>query len=1126
MSAKGGESVAECPSDSNVERFNISPLENLNYSNPSAAAGGSSVKFTSELRKGASSFRLLQDYASDDSSENVDEPCVEDVSPAAVSPSMKAGAKSSDVFLTNIGIKDLPELKKEFGPSYVSVVIGSLGISSKSLEPSTEAKGVERKTDKSIGSGKAEQLEDSPGSQEFLDAGTCHKAFQEKDYMGRGGVDAASESANFQKEEIKSNSNQLKVDEFGRLPRAGASDSDSDDLHYTRRRGKRGRSWSRSRSPHDRRRRSPLRRREKRSRSRSWSPKKRRSRSKSPLYRRGGEAGVDRSRRDRGQLPDCFDFLRGKCFRGASCRYFHDSDKVDGSRRHKSKQQYQDVSPRLKSSEKSVHQHDEINRQDMHLYQDAPGSSVGATKDVHVYQQAISVTTGTSDRRLPSEKGGESSVADVAEYEIAQGLTTQEQETRGIQEEPVEPANNLVETSSFLENISLATGADGKKLLGDSSQGTASFGHLMDQGCQANLSDPVLQSSDYQAEIEDSSTSVTARASTIPSQLPVNESQENQQSSLIQFETNQIPLIRSDPDTGPLSNAHSAEYMTSRELPPNIPAHLSQPHLPLPPISQGTNAPFPPRLPSDYDIMPSAAKYPSHSASGENFTPYQTPMPYQHSHFSAPVTSSWNFLPPPPPRPPHGVPFTQFPQNQLPPSSDYSSQAFARPYAAELPTHSQVGEFHHGRYPLVPEHDRCLSHTEDFRRRTFPINYSMTQQFGGSSLIGEDNTRLPVQGLISSNPFAPGNIHPPQIFSRESPTRRMQSLSGDILPPGELPIPSSESHLYLPPYGLQGPAADNISVNAGESGKINSRYSSEFLDRNPPSHLSDFGRSRISNHYNPYASTFDQPLSTKFSSNILTQEKDTSYSNKYSGLSSLSHVPVDGQGVGSLSSRIMTSAPNSARDAAQMLPRSGSDQYDPIFDSIEPSSSSFKRSDHGKKREATDNSDIMLRLSASNKPQDLVGNNTQKEAGAVALSTSAENDEFGETADAEVGAVENGSPSDPIDLVDLATGDIEIDQVKTPGKSKKKSKDSRSMKLFKVALADFVKEVLKPSWRQGNMSKEAFKTIVKKTVDKVSGAMKSHQVPKSQAKINHYIDSSQRKLTKLVMGYVDKYVKV
>ncbi|PSR96598.1 Zinc finger CCCH domain-containing protein [Actinidia chinensis var. chinensis] len=96
--------------------------------------------------------------------------------------------------------------------------------------------------------------------------------------------------------------------------------------------------------------------------------------------------------------------------------------------------------------------------------------------------------------------------------------------------------------------------------------------------------------------------------------------------------------------------------------------------------------------------------------------------------------------------------------------------------------------------------------------------------------------------------------------------------------------------------------------------------------------------------------------------------------------------------------------------------------------------------------------------------------------------------------------------------------------MKTSGKSKK-SKDSRSMKLFKVSLANFVKEMPKPSWRQGNMSKEAFKTIVKKTFDKASGSMKSHHIPKSQAKTNQYIDSLQRKLTKLVMGYVHKYAK-
>ncbi|KAJ6698167.1 hypothetical protein OIU79_011652 [Salix purpurea] len=213
-------------------------------------------------------------------------------------------------------------------------------------------------------------------------------------------------------------------------------------------------------------------------------------------------------------------------------------------------------------------------------------------------------------------------------------------------------------------------------------------------------------------------------------------------------------------------------------------------------------------------------------------------------------------------------------------------------------------------------------------------------------------------------------------------------------------------------------------------------------------------------------------------------------------------------------------SPNSARGVAQIIPSSGGDQYDPFFDSIEPASNSFKRLDHIQKWESID-TDVTPRLSASNKSLDV--EEKKKEVRGVAVSTSLENEEFGEIADAEVGDVENQSQSTPV-VVNVNMGDVEIDQIKSPRKSKT-SKESRSMKLFKATLADFVKEILKPSWRQGNMSKEAFKTIVKKTVDKVAGAMKNNQIPKSKAKIDHYIDSSQQKLTKLVMGYVDKYAK-
>ena len=45
-------------------------------------------------------------------------------------------------------------------------------------------------------------------------------------------------------------------------------------------------------------------------------------------------------RRVKGKLPFCFDFRRGRCYSGVSCRYLHhDSGKSDESRQQKVKQQ-------------------------------------------------------------------------------------------------------------------------------------------------------------------------------------------------------------------------------------------------------------------------------------------------------------------------------------------------------------------------------------------------------------------------------------------------------------------------------------------------------------------------------------------------------------------------------------------------------------------------------------------------------------------------------------------------------------------------------------------------------------------------------------------------------------------
>lgn len=78
----------------------------------------------------------------------------------------------------------------------------------------------------------------------------------------------------------------------------------------------------------------------------------------------------------------------------------------------------------------------------------------------------------------------------------------------------------------------------------------------------------------------------------------------------------------------------------------------------------------------------------------------------------------------------------------------------------------------------------------------------------------------------------------------------------------------------------------------------------------------------------------------------------------------------------------------------------------------------------------------------------------------------------------------------------------------------KKSKDSKALKMFKLALADFVKDALKPTWKEGQMSREVHKTIVKKVVDKVTTTVEN--TPQTKEKIDIYMSYSREKLNKLV----------
>jgi hypothetical protein len=275
--------------------------------------------------------------------------------------------------------------------------------------------------------------------------------------------------------------------------------------------------------------------------------------------------------------------------------------------------------------------------------------------------------------------------------------------------------------------------------------------------------------------------------------------------------------------------------------------------------------------------------------------------------------------------------------------------------------------------------------------------------------------------------------------------------------------------------------------------------------------LSEVGlpKSSIKPHYNPFASTFEQTDPSLDIGPVVSPNAVGSISTKAEHMNVLS--PFGQSFPGS-----RTHAHESSAEAVSNKQKpfhqefSSAAPYDPLLDSIEPSSSSINKVDpgKGKNRSAADSRDVSKLMNIEVDSESMHG------LGVVAES---EVEGLGEVAvDTEAGMVENASPEflGAKDWNSDIPGDIDDDQ--TMDKNKK-GKDSRSMKLFKIAIADFVKEVLKPSWRQGNMSKEAFKTIVRKTVDKVSNSVPSSHIPKTPAKIRHYVQSSQRKVTKLVM---------
>ncbi|XP_068657188.1 protein FRIGIDA-ESSENTIAL 1-like [Aristolochia californica] len=185
-------------------------------------------------------------------------------------------------------------------------------------------------------------------------------------------------------------------------------------------------------------------------------------------------------------------------------------------------------------------------------------------------------------------------------------------------------------------------------------------------------------------------------------------------------------------------------------------------------------------------------------------------------------------------------------------------------------------------------------------------------------------------------------------------------------------------------------------------------------------------------------------------------------------------------------------------------------QYDPILDSMEPSNGGT---------EAYQASAFNIRGTAI---QSLPHQLTNRPKPDVDIDR-----------EATVGDAQDGRPEEDKNVMSKEGKEHKHDMAKMGVEAKSKGqadetehdKECKALKIFRIALVDYVKELVRPSWRGGRLSKDAHKAIVRKAVDKVLSTLQLHQIPSCDESINQYFSSSRSKLSRLVEGYVEKYTK-
>ncbi|GAB2298658.1 hsp70 nucleotide exchange factor fes1 [Dionaea muscipula] len=103
---------------------------------------------------------------------------------------------------------------------------------------------------------------------------------------------------------------------------------------------------------------------------------------------------------------------------------------------------------------------------------------------------------------------------------------------------------------------------------------------------------------------------------------------------------------------------------------------------------------------------------------------------------------------------------------------------------------------------------------------------------------------------------------------------------------------------------------------------------------------------------------------------------------------------------------------------------------------------------------------------------------------------------------------------------DVRSGELEMDEYE------EMHRELKAMKHFRASVVEFVKELMKPIWHEGNLSKDAYKVVVQKVEEKIVSSLLPSQVPNTTELVKQYLASSRPKILNLMEGYVEKYGNV